>query len=422
MTIKVIDAICGSGKTGAMLRHMARNHDRKYLFVTPLLTESEGRIPVGFKEAYLAITGKKSMDYKYQFCVPTVLKDRTKGEHMKELVAQGRNISTTHSLFSDMPRDVVNMLIEQNYVLVIDEAIECIGTISDQYNRSDMHALLEGDFVSAEEGSERGRLVWHEDKYPNHDGKYKLVRTLCNMGSLHSFDGRFLMVEYPSALLTGLQDVYVLTYMFHASDMRCWLNLNGIPYEYVDNKELGVEREAELLEAARQGIQVLQYKKLDKLMSQQTRSSLSLSWYLKSLVKDTKPYKTIMESIVNTNDVKKGQVYWTTFKEFEGRMKGKGYTAGPNPETPAWIAKNTRATNAYKDFQMSMFACNSYRNPLICRYLSSHGVDYAYDEWSTSELVQFIFRGRIRTLQPQKVVILSRRMAELFEKWRKSLI
>lgn len=420
MTIKVLDAICGSGKTVAMLRHMARNHDRKYLFVTPLLTESEDRIPDGFKEAYLSVTGKKSMYYTYQFCKPSPAYERTKAEHLKELVAQGRNISTTHSLFSMLSKEVIRMLIEQNYVLVIDEAIECVGSISDQYNQSDVYALLEGGFVSVDPNN-RKQLVWREDKYPNHDGKYALIRNLCRMEALHCHDDKFLMTEYPPALLQGLQDIYVLTYMFNGSDMRCWLNLNNIPYEYVDKREWGVEREDELKEAAYSNIQVLRHKGLDKLLKGQNKSSLSLSWFNKATVPKLKPYITAMESLVNVHKGHKEHVYWTTFKDCEKRLKGKGYTAGPNPETPAWIAKNTRATNAYKDFHMSMFACNSYRNPLICRYLSSHNVDYAYDEWSTSELVQFIFRGRIRTLQPQKVVILSRRMQELFNRWRESL-
>lgn len=423
MTIKVLDAICGSGKTTAMLKHIVNNLDRKYMFVTPLLEESEGRIPKEMAKLCKEVHGIPYTNFKYTFSTPRPAKERTKQEHLKELVIAGRNISTTHSLFSMLTKEIIQLIIEQNYILVIDEAIECVGTISDHYNKSDVHALLAGDFVQVDKESTRGRLLWREDKYPNHNGKYGLVRTMCHMGALYSFKDKFLMTEYPPTLLKGLQDVYVLTYMFNGSDMRCWLELNDIPYEYISRKEWSVEREEEIIEVvSKGGFELLKHRKLDKLLEQQTRSSLSLSWFENALAGEVKPYKTVMQSLVSMQGMKKGDVFWTTFKEHEHKLRGRGYTLGAVPEQSAWIAKNTRATNAYSKYQMAMFACNSYRNPLICRYLSSYGVDYAYDEWSTSELVQFIFRGRIRTLQPQKVVILSRRMQELFTKWQRSLI
>ena len=50
----------------------------------------------------------------------------------------------------------------------------------------------------------RGRLVWNEDDYPDHDGKYAKIRSMCNMSMLYCYADTFLMFEYPPKLLKEL--------------------------------------------------------------------------------------------------------------------------------------------------------------------------------------------------------------------------
>ena len=46
MSIKVCDALCGSGKTSAAIKMMNERTDRKFVFVTQYLTEVQ-RIKIG---------------------------------------------------------------------------------------------------------------------------------------------------------------------------------------------------------------------------------------------------------------------------------------------------------------------------------------------------------------------------------------
>lgn len=41
MIVKVIDAICGAGKTSYAIQYMNQNTDKLFIYVTPFLTEVE---------------------------------------------------------------------------------------------------------------------------------------------------------------------------------------------------------------------------------------------------------------------------------------------------------------------------------------------------------------------------------------------
>lgn len=394
--------MCGSGKSTKMFDMMNRMYaddiSKRFLYVTPFLSEIDTRVPE--EMPMLEFTTPKNVG-------------EGKVESLKNLVECGRNIATTHVLFSMLTPEIVEALIEQDYVLVIDEALDCVRQQSD-LDTSDVEALLTSGMVTVNY-RQRGKLFWNEELYPSHTGKYSEVRNMCKLGVAYSYKDQFLMFEYPPKLLSELSDVFILTYLFNGSDMRCWIELHNIPYEIMDNNELGLLSEDIIKQKVRENLNIIKTKSL--LATNQRKTTLSKRWFSKAKPDAVHQYQKIMRSVVSHNNIRAGEVFWTTFKSHSGKLKGAGYTKGVSDDMPAFLPMNTRATNDYRDYRLCMYGCNLFKNPVQANYIREQGVDVDEDTYALSEMIQFIWRGRIRQYEPMDVLILSDRMRGLLEDW-----
>lgn len=401
--INVIDSMCGTGKSTKIFEIMReqskKDKDKRFLYITPFLSEIDERIPKELPE----------MD----FWTP---ENKGKGKigDLLTLVKQGKNIASTHALFGNLTPALVDILIEKQYVLVIDEAISCVGLLDKSLVPTDTRDLLRSGMVRVNT-EKRNQLSWNEDDYPNHDGRYAFVRNLCNLGVVYCFADTFLMFEYPPKLLSELHEVWVLTYLFNGSDMRCWLDLNDISYTVVDNASLGLKSEREIKQMVRDNLILLSNRNLDK--KQQRATTLSKGWFDKAKKEEVDGYKAMLRSCVVSQKAKAGEVFWTTYKDYQTRMQGTGYTKGVSEDMPAFLPMNIRATNDYRNYTLCMYAVNIFKNPVEVNYLDSNGISVDEDTFALSEMIQFIWRGAIRQGKPMKVLILSQRMKNLLEKW-----
>ena len=69
-----------------------------------------------------------------------------------------------------------------------------------------------------------------------------------------------------------------------------------------------------------------------------------------------------------------------------------------------------------------MYAVNVYLNPMIVSFLKEHGVELdaeTMDRYALSEMLQWIWRSRIRNQQSINIYIPSIRMRSLLEQWLK---
>lgn len=402
--IKVIDAICGSGKSSAMFKKMGDNPDRRYMYITPFLSEIEERIPEELPDLF--------------FKTPT---NRGEGKikDFMDLLRDGYNIAATHKLYSMFTSSIVDKIIEMDYCLIIDESIDCVGLLPEEYKPSDTQALLEGDFVVVDEGN-RGQLLWNEGKYPEHDGRYSTIRNLCNLGMLYCYKNYFLMWELSPKLLCNLSEIYVLTYLFKGSDMKCWLDINGIPYEYVNHSDIGLLDERDIKRVIKDNLTILTNKSLGN--TRQQVGTLSYTWFTKANSQSINKYRAMLRSCVVKEKAKSGEVFWTTYKGYASKLAGDGYRRGIKSEDKdcdniSFLPCNIRATNKYSDYWLCMYALNRYKNPIEVNYMRNNGATPDEDSYALGELIQFIFRGCIRKGEPMKVFILSKRMRLLLEEW-----
>src|SRR5690606_16451855 len=119
--------------TTSMFRMMKNNPDERYLYISLFLDE------VG--------DGNKGVNGRIQRELPELDFKMPKNfgegklEALKKLISDRENISSTHALFSIFDNEVVEMLVEGGYTLVIDEAVDCVG-MYDGVNESDVQAML----------------------------------------------------------------------------------------------------------------------------------------------------------------------------------------------------------------------------------------------------------------------------------------
>lgn len=395
--IYVLDALCGAGKSTAMLESIRKNLDKKWLYITPFLSEIEERLPVSIPEANFKTPNKEK---------------GSKLADVKELLKRGENIASTHALFKMLDKDAVDMILSSEYSIVVDEAVDAISEYREGLNKADIHALLTGDFIHIDE-EQRNRITWNEEKYPEHDGKYSEVRKVCQNSMLYVYNDTFLMCEYPPELLSKVRYCYVLTYMFKASSMRYWMDINNIEYKEIPHEVAGLRPEKEIKEDIRNNLEIISNRSLDKLQKAQKSTAFSKRWFSNAKPDTFKAYKAVMRSCMVANKVNGSDIFWTTYNDSKVNLIATGYNYNHLP-------LNIKATNDFKDRSFCVYAANMYPNVTDGNYIGSLGVEVSEEDadmFTKSNLIQFMFRGTIRQGKPMKILILSKRVRKLLEDW-----
>ena len=112
----------------------------------------------------------------------------------------------------------------------------------------------------------------------------------------------------------------------------------------------------------------------------------------------------------NILKAKEGTILWTTYKDYKGKLKGAGNSNG-------FIACNVRATNNHSETYNLAYMLNRYLHPHIVNFFRQNDIVVDQDLYALSELVQWIWRSRIRNRQPINIYIPSMRMRELLTDW-----
>ena len=88
----------------------------------------------------------------------------------------------------------------------------------------------------------------------------------------------------------------------------------------------------------------------------------------------------------------------------------KGYTKG-------FIACNLRATNDYVERYNLAYCINIFNQPFIDQFFKSKDITINQDLYALSELIQWLWRSRIRRYEPITIYIPSKRMRNLLTLW-----
>lgn len=423
MKIKVIDSLCGSGKTTYIFNHIKANANERWLYVSPYLTEvgngnTKGRIQTTLPE----LSFQSPMDSDYG----------GKLSSLKELLDAGENIAVTHQLYKNLTPSLCNLIEQQGYNLVIDETVDLITMITG-VTRHDIDLLKQSGIVAVDEIT--GKVRWKQKDYK---GRYYDIKKLAESETLYVYKDYILVTKLSPTLLSSSKSVYILTYLFESSVMRYFMEIHNIQYEYYYPSTLRSAKE--LKQQLRDNLEILPIPR--KLWKMQLTSSnglpnnafMSSSWFDKVDDSVLEDIRVSLESVVKNNFKSGNKVFWTTFKKVKPQLESSRFKrefceileedyVDVTELQHGWVPKNQRASNEYADCNSCIIACNTFMYLPLKRYLNDcmakTGVCLRCDDdnYALSELVQFIFRGTIRKNQPMQLLIVSNRMKMLFEDW-----
>ena len=81
-----------------------------------------------------------------------------------------------------------------------------------------------------------------------------------------------------------------------------------------------------------------------------------------------------------------------------------------------WVAKITRGTNKYAHCSHLIYLYDQHMNPLVARWLEDNSRAFD-DAYALTELIQWVWRSRVRNGQPITLYLPSQRMRQLMEEW-----
>lgn len=388
--VRIVDAICGSGKTSAAIEYMKAKTENKFIYVTPFLSEIE-RV-------------KKA-------CQPRRFYDPKawgkKMDSLNILIKEGRNIATTHSLFKGIDDITKSMLESQNYILILDEVMSVVEPL--KITKSDLDIILTTALAHIDEDN---YLIWDSENYT---GKYDEIKSMSKNKNIVVVNNVALLWNFPTNIFKHFQEVWILTYIFEGQVQKFYFDYHNMQYEYygvnesMDDFTKGVHKSSikygDLIE-----IYEGSYNSIGK-----DNTALSKGWYRKISNKDM--VDVLQKNTYNYFKLhtksKAGENMWTTFKDFKMKIKGEGYTKG-------FVACNARATNEHKHKSCLAYCINRFSNPLVAHFFQQKKIDFDQDNYALSEIIQWMFRSQLRERKPIKIYIPSKRMRDLLTEWAKN--
>lgn len=395
MTIKIVDAPMGAGKTSAAINfineHKAEN---KFIYITPYL-EEVARI-------------KKACGFSEPF---NFTKNSPKRLSLIQFLNKGENIVTTHSMFHLFDDEIIDLCRAQDYILIMDEVTDVVEPY--QMKAKDLEILLR-DFVTADAN---GVLHWTAQEQTD---KFDDERRLCDLGCLAMYSNVAMVWLFPVKIFEAFETSYLLTYMFDAQVQKYYYDYYGLSYEplYVIGDSIAEFRftdEPQQYRVKCSAINIIDDEKLNAIGNSPT--ALSKSWYwrnrenvlIKTLKKNTFNFFNNRLVLFRNGEYVKSSAsnnLWTTFSDYKALLSGKGYSKG-------FIPSNMRATNAYRDRSVIAYLVNKYFNPVVKNFFTSQGIEVDEDAFATSEMLQFIWRSAARDGKPITIYIPSSRMRQL---------
>ena len=222
-TVKVCDAIMGSGKSQSAIAYMNEHSQRKFVYITPYLDETK-RIQEACPSLRFVCPSKEEEEDGSGW---------TKIQHIRRLIAEGRNVSTTHAAFRLCTSEILEGVKARGYTLIIDEAVQVLGKLKVDSKAVDI--LSEAGYIDIHENG--SVEILKDFRCSTYDDLYcvgqrnNLVRVLDGEG--RDQNDVLYYSELPAEFITSFADVFVLTYLFAGSEMKCYFDLKGIPYEYI---------------------------------------------------------------------------------------------------------------------------------------------------------------------------------------------
>lgn len=399
--IYVVDEPMGRGKSSAAINYINNSSlDKKFLVISPYLEE---------------VTRYKEFCKERHFVEPKFDKGgKTKFQDIQKLIEEGQNIVSTHTLFKKFNIEIAKKIKEHNYTLIMDEVADIITELS--ISEDDRNILVDSGCIIYDE--ETQELTWDYEGHSDYKGALIDFKHMCDIGSIYVYGGDTLFWMFPIKVYQSFKEVFIMTYMFDAQVQSYYYKFYNMKYEkmYVSGNS---QYEYHFTKEPDENRVHYNYKELITILDKpklnaigEGRYDLSLSWYQKNmnkekmerLRKDTYNFKKNIAKVCGRKFI------WTSFKEYSDKVGDRSFVR-------RFVQCNARATNKFAESEAVAYLVNRYLNPAIKNFFVRRGIQVNEDEYALSEMLQFIWRSRIRKGEPVFLYIPSSRMRNLLNTW-----
>lgn len=396
----------GSGKTSWSIQYINRNPFENILYITPFLDE------------VTRIIDSTDRDFKQP-----INKGDGKLGSINELLSCQYDIASTHALFKKFDEESRENIKNGHYTLILDEVLNVIEPYNIQ--KDDVPLLKDSGCITIDED---GFVIWNKDK-ADYDTKYNEIKMLAESRSLVCINQKLLLWHYPPSIFTLFDKIYILTYLFESSILKNYFDLYDIRYD----KESIYDENGKYYTSDFYIPDTQKYSELINVYDgnlntniKQKQTGLSSTWFSKKInspvIQQIK--KNLYNYFANMLKAKSETVMWTTFKDSKMKLRGKGYSKEFKAEqlksienAYGFLSCNARSTNKYRNCYNLAYCLNVYLHPSVSQFFKQKGIIVDEELYALSEMIQWIWRSRIRDGESINIFIPSIRMRNLLKKW-----
>lgn len=393
--VTVIDSIMGSGKSSWAIQYLREHQNEKFIYITPTLDECK-RIQMDIQ-----VPGRK-------VCTPLNYGEG-KLDGLNTLLSAGVNVVCTHELFKRLNQTSIELIDHHNYMVMIDEELSVFNVIT--LPKNDDLKIIEESGLLQEDSNHY--LHWNQQK-EHYDTSYNYLKNLASTNSLIKINDKHLVWKYPTDVFMYAKKVFVLTYLFNGSIMKPYFEMEGIAYEI---KSIQVIQDQYYISSYTQP-NISKFSSLihiyDGPMNKGKSPSLSANWYKTAPSKDIITIrKNLLNYYRNVVKSKSSEFLWTSYSS--------RYSTIVTPKTKSsFISCNMKGTNNYRDRWKLAYLINRYFHPSLHELYQQLKIPFDDDMWALSEMLQWIWRSRIRDYQSIEIFIPSLRMRNLLVNWMRN--
>ncbi len=424
--VKVIDALMGTGKTQRMIHDMADlPEDVCIIYITPLLSETHRIAGTEFsikdekKKPLKNEFGCYIYDESHPLCQkrfrhPESQQGDGKIGGLKYLIENNHNIVATHALFKMLTLEIVELLLSRNYYLFMDEVLDVWNVVDDDdidLKKDELSRLQENEHVFLDDDGYT--LKFNHQRFGNVSGTaYEKIAGLCDLNQLLIIN-KCAIWQMPSMALNAFKSIVVGTYLYEGSLLSAYFKHFGfeVEVERFGKKPSEIKhlinivynpdgRGKDSLNDIGEKINSLSYTKITKDSDLQVELGKKLSNY----------YKGSSRALANINKAKQQDRLWTAPKKVYKKIGGNAFKA-------SWLASTVKATNDYSGRWALAYLIEKNMKPAMSVLLRKINAHVDEDIYALSELVQWVWRSRIRKDQSIYVYVPSKRMRDLLENW-----
>ena len=409
--IKIEDYPCGSGKTTRMIENFKEN--QKYLVILPLLSEINRVI-------------EASNDVEF---VQPDDKQGTKTNSLESHLLLGKNIATTHEMYERLVPMIRDGLLD-DYDIIIDEVPKVVEMVTSKSKTSIQEFYLDAGYldVDATTGLVRPTMKWWQNRDEVSDTLSPKILTYAETGCLYLQDGKMFIWALPQSILTAGRSVTVMTYKSEGSMLLAYLRKLGLPYAISNDNS----SEEDFREKATKLITIEDIPALSKTNFSHTGQvkGMSSSSYAAKVARSLKNLKERKLVGIDINNILLTSMKdaWIKAANDNNRDAKDGdetpkknskpgvFAKGSRMKDVNWIANTTRGTNDYMYCSHLIYLYDQNINPFLARWLGESSQAFK-DAYALTELIQWVWRSRVRRGEPVTLYLPSPRMRRLFEEW-----